>query len=228
MKPFLRLLPLVAVLLAAISLCAQDSSAASAAAERRLIEERLKELSVLSSDVGQILAKQVRLEQRIASLEEELRVARVDNARDAARYASRDDLKRIDTELLRLAKTLQEVDQKREADKKLLLATLDELRVAIEELRKVIKAAVAAPPSPPRPSPVTTETAPPRSNQKGFVHKVDKGQNLSTIIEAYNVKLKEEGSSKRITLPAVLAANPGLVPERMQIGQEIFLPDPRE
>ena len=40
-------------------------------------------------------------------------------------------------------------------------------------------------------------------------------------------KLKSEGAKDRITLNSVLKANPKLNPRSIQIGQNLFIPDPR-
>jgi len=39
--------------------------------------------------------------------------------------------------------------------------------------------------------------------------------------------LKSQGAKKRITLKSVLDANPKLNPRSIQIGQILFIPDPR-
>lgn len=224
------LLIVLPLFFSATSLPAQESGASNAAqiAERREMEELYKKYNTVTSDLQQVLSTQLTLQRKLAALEEEMRAQRTESAREAGRYVTRDDLKRIDTELIRLATTLKEVDQKREADKKLMLETLDQMRVALEEMRKLIKAAAAAPA--PRPSAPRAEDAPPAPprNIKAFEHKVESGQYLGVIIQAYNEKLKEEGVAKRITLDMVMKANPGLKPERMQVGQVILIPDPRD
>ncbi len=211
---------------------AQDSTSnAALIAERREMEERMKLLSAVQSDMQQILAKQVVLEKRIADLQEEMRFMKSESARDVARYLTREDLKRIDTDLKKLADSIKDVDKNREADKKLMLETIGQMGTAIGELRKLIKVSAqldATPP--PRPSVPRDEPAPDRPPEKikAFSHKVASGETLSGIIQAFNEKLKEEGFAKRITLDSVLKANPRLKPERMQIGQEILIPDPRD
>lgn len=170
-------------------------------------------------------------QKRIAVLEDELRnelrTLRMESARGTAQFATKADVQRFDDELRRLAKTIQEIDKKREADKRLILET-------IEELKKLIKTAAAAPiikpPPPPPPSPTASETATPEppKDQKGFEHVVQNGETLLAIIGAYNAALKEKGVKGRITLNAVLQANPGLKAERMRIGQKIFIPEPAQ
>ena len=74
------------------------------------------------------------------------------------------------------------------------------------------------------PSPLTIKPIKP---QKGFDHTVQSGETISAIISAYNTQLKNEGTGKRITLNSVLKANPQLNPRSIQIGQNLFIPDPR-
>lgn len=232
MKNLARLSLLLALLaLASLAVRAQDGNRPQKP-EQLELEEHAKALNVLTSDMQQMMAKQIKLEQRLAALQDELRLARAESASDAARYLTRDDLKRIDTELVRLAKTLQEVDQKREADKKLMLETLDQMRTAIEEMRKLIKAAAALPPpSAPKPAPaenVGAGNAPTETKVKAFEYVVQSGDTISAIVMAYNAKLKEQGVARRITTDDVVKANPGLKPERMAVGQRIIIPDPRD
>lgn len=196
--------------------------AARQAEDRKDAEERYRRLNAA---VEEMVVAQAAHQKRAAALEEELRSLRLENARGGAQYATKADQQRVNEELLRLAKTIQEIDRKREADKRLILET-------IEDLKKLIKTAAAAPPvvvkpppSLPTPPP-TPEITEPVKDQKGFEHIVQKGEYLSAIIAAYNAKLKEKGAKGKVTLKAVLQANPDLKPERMHIGQKIFIPDP--
>lgn len=224
------------VLTALAVVCAQPLDAQNAPsnaeliAERREMEERNKQLQ---SDLQQVLSTQLILQKKIAALEEDMRLQKAENARDTGRYLTRDDLKRIDTDLVKLSTSIKEVDKNREADKRLMLETLEQMRTVIEEMRKLIKVAAHVTPLPKSAPKIekneepTSPTADKPEKIKAFTHKVASGENLSVIIKAYNDKLKEEGVTKRITLDMVLKANPSLKPERMQIGQEILIPDPR-
>ena len=58
--------------------------------------------------------------------------------------------------------------------------------------------------------------------EKGFEHAVASGDTLSTIAQAY----KEKGI--KVTVDQILKANPGLVPEKMKVGQKIFIPAPEK
>jgi cell division protein FtsN len=231
---------LVLIALAAACVLPLGAQDAEAIRQRRELEEQLKAIQNLQSDLQQVLAKQLTLEKRLADLQEELRQQKAEDAREAGRYLTREELKRLDADLLKLASSIKEVDKARIADNEKLV---EQLRNAISEMSKVIKLSTQAQISPPSEGPKTPskkekekgkepeekEKAPaPPEKIKAFTHKVAAGENLSVIIQAYNAKLKEEGATKRITLDMVLKANPGLKPERMQIGQEILIPDPRD
>ena len=59
-------------------------------------------------------------------------------------------------------------------------------------------------------------------SDKGFEHTVKSGDTLSGIIAAYreqNIKVNKE---------QIMAANPGLVPEKMRLGQKIWIPAPQQ
>ena len=59
-------------------------------------------------------------------------------------------------------------------------------------------------------------------SDKGFEHIVKSGDTLSGIITAYreqNIKVNKE---------QIMAANPGLVPEKMRLGQKIWIPAPQQ
>lgn len=109
-----------------------------------------------------------------------------------------------------LAKSIRDVDRKRIADKELIL----------KEIRNISKNSI-------RNHPPSTLTIKPIKPQKGFDHTVQSGETISAIISAYNTQLKNEGTGKRITLNSVLKANPQLNPRSIQIGQSLFIPDPR-
>jgi len=214
-----------------LPLAAQD---AESIRQRRELEEQLKAIQNLQSDLQQVLARQLTLEKRLADLQADLRQQKAENASDAGRYLTREELKRLDADMLKLASSIKEVDKARIADNEKLV---EQLRNAISEMAKVIKLSQQAQLSPPSESPKPQpkrekepeDKAPaPPEKIKAFTHKVAAGENLSVILQAYNAKLKEEGATKRITLDMVLKANPGLKPERMQIGQEILIPDPRD
>jgi LysM repeat protein len=56
---------------------------------------------------------------------------------------------------------------------------------------------------------------------KGFEYEVKKDDTLSLIVKAYR------DNNIKITMDQVLKANPGLKPEKMRVGQKIFIPAPQ-
>lgn len=129
-----------------------------------------------------------------------------------SKTVSRDELKAV-------VEKLQEIDRKREEDKKLITG---EIKKMTDELSKPIPAPVVK-----TPPPVTTPEPVEDANQEYFRHKVEKGEMLSTILAAYNTALKEKGKPP-VKMDAVLKANPGLNPKSLRVGKEILIPVPGE
>ena len=65
--------------------------------------------------------------------------------------------------------------------------------------------------------PGTEKAGPP---QKGFDYTIEKNDNLSMIVQAYREK------NIKVTIDQILKANPGLNPDRLRVGQKIFIPAP--
>jgi LysM repeat protein len=118
-------------------------------------------------------------------------------------------------DLKKLAEQLQEVDQKRQDDRALILKQLD----------KIAKAA-GAPPLKIKPSPVTSgdntggDISTPDVPKTGYAYVVKDGDTLSGIVK----KLRDEKQEK-VTVAQILAANPGLDPTKLYSGKKIFIPD---
>ncbi len=220
MKRFILLLTgLVWLTQTLIPAHAQDAATAAAIAERRDAAERYNRLS---SQVDDLLAANTALQKRLAALEQELSSVRAEAARASAnnpQYVTKDELKQV-------VETIRKLDQDRQADNQKI----------IEEFKKVVKSSLAMPPPSAAPTTriSTPANVPPPADEAstgprvGWEHAVQKGEFLMTIINAYNKKLKEEGIKGKITLDAVLKANAGLDPNRMIVGQKIFLPKPGE
>ena len=199
------------------SLSAQDAAArAAAAADRQDLEDRLKRVTGL---VDALQDAQGTQQKRLAALAEELRSAHDERARTGDKFATREELKQ-------LVEKIQELDRKREADKKLIL----------EEIQKLAKAPIRLPPpkrshdndagggvgsAKPRPpsggeAAVTATKGP----EKGYEHVIEKGQTLSAIVVAYRTK------GIKVTLKQMLEANPNLNDKKLYVGQKIFIPLP--
>lgn len=154
----------------------------------------------LQSQLADLLEAHNALKGQLSKLRSEVRLLRAETSTKDPSTATRDDLEG-------LAKSIREIDRKRLQDKDLIL----------KEMKALLRSAPAGTKSPP----VTPQS------QKGFDHPVEAGETISAIIGAYNIKLKSQGVTKRITLKAVLDANPNLNPRTMRIGQVLFIPDPR-
>jgi len=154
----------------------------------------------LQSQLADLLEAHNALKGQLSKLRSEVRLLRAETSTKDPSTATRDDLEG-------LAKSIREIDRKRLQDKDLIL----------KEMKALLRSTPAGTKSPP----VTPQS------QKGFDHPVEAGETISAIIGAYNVKLKSQGVTKRITLKAVLDANPNLNPRTMRIGQVLFIPDPR-
>lgn len=184
---------------------AQDaSSRAAAIADKQDSEERYRRLS---STVEDLLASQAVLQKRISAINDELRSIREEHAKPNTTYVTRDEIKR-------LAEQLQEIDRKREADKKLIL----------EEIQKLAKIPVTpqihTPPATSRQTDRQTEKPQQERIENGYWHVVEKDEILSVIVQAYRQK------GIKVTRKMVEDANPGMNPNRLLRGQKIFIPDP--
>jgi TolA-binding protein len=197
---------------------APDATAAALA--RQDAEERTKRLS---ADVQSLLdtqeliqKRQEDIRQRLDKLEVDLRSLKDDQSR-ASKFATQDELRKF-------VEKLKEVDEKRDADNKLIL----------EKIKELAKVPVAvAPPveeshrgrgnqergNPERGGP---ETA---SEEAPFVYKIQKNDQLYKVVAEYNKEFQKKGWG-RITLDQVLKANPDLKPNRLIVGKTILIPVP--
>ena len=167
-------------------------------------EERLNKLTAQIQDVVEAQGTQSK---RIEALAKELQAVQQElQNKPVADYASQSDVKE-------LAAKLKEVDRKRQEDNDRIL---DELK----KLGRNLGAGAGKKPATPKVSEEATPKAP-VSPEKGFEHIVKSGQTLSAIVQAY----KEQ--NVKVTMKQVLDANPGLKPEKMYVGQKIFIPAPQ-
>jgi hypothetical protein len=183
--------------------------------------EKQDDIKRLNTDVESLIAANARLQKELSALTSTVQGVREESAAAAGKNNVQDELRR-------LAEKIQEVDRKREADKQLILDKL-------AEFGRLLSAAPSG--RSPRPSIASRETnsspgvesarpdKPPVSD-KGYEHVVEKGEFLSTIVHAYNEKFKEKGM-KTLSIQQVVDANPNLKPERMRVGQKIFIPMPQ-
>lgn len=166
-------------------------------------EERFNKLTAQIQDLIEAQAAQ---NKRIEALAKELQAVQQEQQnKPVANYASQEDVKE-------LAAKLKEIDQKRQEDNDHVMATLKNLGKTLSTTKKPVTVAKEE---------AGAGTGKVSSGpEKGFEHEVKSGQTLSAIIQAY----REQGI--KITMKQVLDANPNLKPEKMYVGQKIFIPAP--
>lgn len=188
----------ISFLLAALALCAAPALQAQDAAT----EERLNKLS---GQIEDLRAGQDSLRKQVEALLKEMGNLREQMGKPTGNYAAQEDLKRV-------ADAVKEVDQKRMED-------AEKIRIELLNLRKGL---LSVPPSQKKPAqPAANETPASDKPEKGFEYTVQKGDNLSTIVQAYRDK------NIKVTMDQILKANPDLKPEKMRVGQKIFIPAPK-
>lgn len=191
----------ISLFLIALSLCGGQALRAQDAAT----EERLNKLNGLVQDLLEDKANQ---KKQIEGLSREIQNLREQVAKPTGNYATQDDLRT-------LARKLQEVDQKRLEDNERIVKKIEKLG---ETLASPPQGRRRQPTPAPPENPGQGNAAP----ERGFEHTVASGDTLSTIALAY----REKGI--KTSTEQILKANPGLVPEKMQVGQKIFIPRPVE
>ena len=147
------------------------------------------------------------LKKQMAGMSREIQTLREQANQPNTSYATQDDVKK-------LAEKLQEVDRKRIEDNK-------QIAKQIEDLARTL---TARPVRSPRNAQLAGDNS---SNSggstvgvgKGFNHEVASGDTLSTIAQEYS-----RATGTKITVDQILKANPKLVPEKLMVGQKIFIP----
>jgi hypothetical protein len=177
-------------------------SAAHLRAQDAALVERVNKLNGYVQDLLEDKANQ---KKQIESLGREIQGLREEMSKPAGNYASQDDLRR-------LADAIKEIDEKREADKKLILKEIENLGKLIASSPGGRAKGGGTPPDGPKAG---------GGAERGYEHTVAAGDTISTIALAY----RERGV--KVTVDQILKANPGLVPEKMQVGQKVWIPEPR-
>ena len=167
-------------------------------------EERFNKLA---GQIEDLRSGQDALRRQLETLGKELNSLREQVNRPTGNYASQEDLKLV-------AEKLKEVDRKRSED-------ADKIHDDLLNLKK----SLSVPPPPkakPAPAPdVGSSSDPSATPSKGYEYVVKKGDTLSIIVQAYR------DNNIKVTTDQILKANPGLKPERMKVGQKIFIPAPQ-
>ncbi|SPE60085.1 Peptidoglycan-binding LysM [Verrucomicrobia bacterium] len=191
------------VLLAALALWAAPVARAADAAT----EERLNKIA---GQIDDLIADQKAQREQIAALAKEISSLREEQSKPGPSYVSPDELKR-------LAAELKEVDRKRLDDYEKIHSDLLKLKQGLTALPPV---ADKRHPVPPPDRPVGDKPVPSPAEQ-GFEYVIQRGDTLSVIVQAYRDK------NIKITTDQILKANPGLLPEKLKVGQKIFIPAPQ-
>jgi chromosome segregation ATPase len=165
-------------------------------------EERINQLSGKIEDLiaGMDAQKKV-----ISELRKEIERLREQQDKPNTSYATHDDIKR-------LADSVKEVDRKRIDDNEKVQAALLKLSDSLK--RKPVDVSNS--------TPKKKDPEPPKHDEKGFEYTIKSGDNLSTIVKLY----KEQNIN--ITTDQIKKANPGLQPDKLKVGQKIFIPAPAQ
>jgi hypothetical protein len=141
-------------------------------------------------------------------------------------------------DLKRVYDKMAEMEKAREADKKLIVEQMEKLReLASKPPQTIVITPPPAKPQPREPQPVAHTPAPqpdptpepdiPDFAGEYYPYKIKSGDNLTSIIAAYNAELKTKGKAP-ITLDMVKKANPKLNENRLVVGREIRIPVPAD
>lgn len=171
------------------------------------VEERMNKLSAQIQDLADARDAQ---NKRIEELARQLREVQEQQGKPNVSNASQEDVRQ-------LASKLQEVDRKRQEDNEVILKK-------IEGLGKTLGASAKSPgssrsSSAPPAAPAATAPAP---SGEGYEYVVQAGDTLSVIAKAYAEK------NIKVTVDQILKANPGLKPEKLRVGQKVFIPAPQQ
>jgi LysM repeat protein len=179
----------------------------------------LEEFKRLAGDVADLRDANRAQQTRIAALQKE-----VDNLRSALResqerstskmgdFATREDLKKI-------VEQIKEMDERRDADKKLILDEFENLAKALAQTAKAPKRR--------EPENEVKNSEPEKPIEGTFLeYVVQPGDgSLSEILSKYNAELQKQGRPS-VSLRQIAQANPKLKPDRIYVGQKIQLPVP--
>jgi LysM repeat protein len=167
-----------------------------------------QQLDKLSGQIQDLTDAQVQQGKRLDAIEREIAdLGDKMNQPAANNYASADDLKK-------LAEQVQEIDQKRQDDRDLILKQLEKLG-KINASTSHRSSSETAPPAD------TANAAPaPGGPQTGHPYIIASGDTLAAIAKAYRAQ------GVKVSVKDILAANPGLDPTKLYVGKKIFIPDP--
>lgn len=201
-----------------MALAQDEALRAAASADREVAEERYRQLNSAVEGLVAGHSQLVRRLQKMEEMEQTLQRLRSEVATKTtgAGFVAREDF-------VKLAETVQEIDRKREADKKEILAQIAGLERSLQNaISAISRRAASSPPAEPREPRSEERSGPPPANQEGAWHTIQKGDTMVSIVAAYNESYQKEG--KRTSLSLLREANPGVKPESMALGKRIFVP----
>lgn len=185
----------LAVLLFAVPVAVRAEDAAT--------EERLNKLTAQIQDLVEAQGAQ---NKRIEALAKEIQaMQQAQQSQPVANYASQEDVKELTAKL-------KEVDRKRQEDNDHVLAVLKSLGKNI--VANTGKKPAVTPKFSDEPTPKV-----PAGPEAGFEHEVKSGETPSAILQAYR-----DAKKTKATMKQLMDANPGLIPEKIKVGQKIFIP----
>jgi LysM repeat protein len=184
--------------------------AGMARAQDAAAQQQIDRLNGVIQELQETLAKQGKeiddLTKQINDLTEKVSTPAANNS------ASADDLKT-------LAAKVQEIDQKRQDDRELILKEIEKLG-KISSGGGMSSSGRHSSTTKINPPDGTGDATPPTGPQKGYDYIVKDGDYLSTIAKAFRDK------GVKVTTAQILAANPGLDPTKLYVGKKVFIPDP--
>jgi hypothetical protein len=222
-----RILALAFPLIASASLLAQDAAQLAAqrdAEEReRRTNARMQELenanNIYSRRMNELINENKALYRQLTDLENRFRNSQVG-------AVSRDDLRKAYDKM-------GEIDKARLADRALMLEQFKKIQEAVERLAErppqyiqtPVPAVTPKNTVKPEPKPEKEPEAAPDNPNGYFTYTIKSGDNLLSIIKAFNTELKDK-NKKPITLDQVKKANPKMNANNLQLGKEILIPVP--
>lgn len=161
----------------------------------------------MAGQIEVLQSGQEALRRQLETLSKQNDALREQASHPAGNYASQEDLKRV-------ADAVKEVDRKRVEDAEKIHNELVKLQKTLQMPLSASKPKSAAIPAV---EPTSEKSSVP---DNGYEYVVKKGDTLSIIVQAYRDK------NIKISLDQILKANPGLKPEKLRVGQKLFIPAP--
>jgi len=213
MKRILIFVTLLSLAPALVRLAAQEDPTATA--ERELAEERHRSLTKRLTDLEESFAA---LQKNVTALRDEVRYLKD----DVDRIKNKNEGGATQESIKKLAEKIEEVDRKRAASDERNFKELEELQKAV--LQKPLAGSRPAPGSANAGGTVRPTTGNPPGNsgvkQVGYKYKIRSGDTLAALV----ITLRKQGLN--VTQAQIEKANEGVNWNRLQIGQEIFIPQP--